>query len=150
MTGIGAMTIAERKYAQRDAPAYMCIFKHANESAIPGTQFKMGSPHAMEVTYKFYNVQQGGARQGGAAGQPAASPGGGLMALSNPSSVKAAHNMAEMWSTFARTGSPRAVGQPEWPAYSTEKRAKMEIDAECKVENDPYGLERQLGERLDP
>jgi para-nitrobenzyl esterase len=150
MIGIGAMTIAERKYAQHGASAYMYIFKHANESVIPGTQFKMGSPHAMEITYKFYNVQQGGGRQGAGAGQSPATAGGGLMAISNPASVKAAHNMAEMWSTFARTGKPGAAGQPEWPAYTTETRATMEIDAECKVEKDPYNLERKLWERLDP
>jgi para-nitrobenzyl esterase len=150
MIGVGAMTIAERKYAQHGAAAYMYIFKHANESVIPGTQFKMGSPHAMEITYKFYNVQQGGGRQGGGGGQPPANAGSGLMAISNPSSVKAAHNMAEMWSTFARTGKPGAGGQPEWPPYTTERRATMEIDAECKVENDPYSLERKLWERLEP
>ena len=72
------------------------------------------------------------------------------MSISRPESVKAAHNMAEMWSTFARTGQPAAKGQPEWPAYTPEKRATMEIDADCKVVNDPYPLERKLWERLDP
>ena len=130
MIGIGAMTIAERKYAQHGAAAYMYIFKHENPALIPGTQHKFGTPHAMEISYKFNNVQPGGA--------------GG------PESVKAAHNMSEMWSTFARTGHPAAKGQPEWPAYTTEKRATMEIDADCKVVDDPYSLERKLWERLDP
>jgi len=142
MIGIGAMTIAERKYAQRGAPAYMYIFKHANESLIPGTQFKMGTPHAMEITYKFYNVRPPG--QGGG------NAGGGLMAISDQSSVKAAHNMAEMWSTFARTGRPAAKGEPAWPAYTAANRATMEIDAQCRVVGDPYGLERSMWERLEP
>jgi len=154
MIGIGAMTIAERKYAQHGAPVYMYIFKHANESLIPGTQFKMGSPHAMEITYKFYNVQPAGqpgaALQSGNAGQPPANAGRGLMSISDPASVTAAHNMAEMWSTFGRTGKPGAAGQPEWPPYTTEMRATMEIDAGCTVEKDPYSLERKLWERLDP
>jgi para-nitrobenzyl esterase len=119
MIGIGSMTIAERKYAQHGAPAYMYIFKHANESLIPGTQFKMGSPHAMEITYKFYNVRPP-AQQGGQGVQPPANAGADLMGISGPSSVKAAHNMAEMWSTFARTGKPGATGQPQWPAYNAE------------------------------
>ena len=150
MIGIGAMTIAERKYAQRGAPAYMYIFKHANESLIPGTQFKMGSPHAMEITYKFYNVRP--PAQAGAV-QPvgnARNGGRGLMSISDPASIQAAHNMAEMWSTFARTGHPGAKGQPEWPAYTTETRATIEIDAECKLVNDPWPLERKLWEHLDP
>src|SRR5437870_12204042 len=81
MIGIGAMTIAERKYAQRGAPAYMCIFKHENQALIPGTQHKMGTPHAMEISYKFYNIK------------PNAAGGTGLMSVSGAERVKAAHNM---------------------------------------------------------
>jgi len=129
MIGIGAMTIAGRKYAQHGAPAYMYIFKHENPALIPGTQRKMGAPHAMEIAYKFNNVSASTGR---------------------PESVKAAHNMSEMWSTFARTGRPAARGQPGWPSYTAEKRSTMEIDAECTVVDDPYPLERNLWERLDP
>jgi para-nitrobenzyl esterase len=128
MIAIGASTIAERKAAQRAAPAYMYVFKHENPALIPGTQHKMGTPHAMEIAYKFYNVAQS-ARQ---------------------ESLKAAHNMAELWSAFARTGKPAAKGQPEWPAYTAQSRATMEIDADCSVVNDPHPLERKLWERLDP
>jgi para-nitrobenzyl esterase len=52
--------------------------------------------------------------------------------------------MSEMWSTFARSGHPGAKGQPAWPAYTLEKRATMMIDAECKVEDDPFGQERAM------
>ena len=149
MIAIGAMTIAERKSAQRGAPAYMYVFKHENPALIPGTQHKMGTPHAMEITYKFYNVPQSD-QQSANAGQQGANAGGGLMSISRPESVKAAHSMAELWSTFARTGKPAAKGQPEWPAYTAQTRATMEIDADCKVVNDPYPLERKLWERLDP
>jgi para-nitrobenzyl esterase len=45
---------------------------------------------------------------------------------------------------------PRQKGQPQWPAYTTEKRATMEINAECKVVDDPYTLERKLWDKLDP
>lgn len=138
MIGIGTMTIAERKYAQHGAPAYVYVFKHESDALIPGTQRKMGAPHAMEIPYKFYNVQ------------PPGQAAGGMMSVSGPQSEKASHNMAEMWSTFARTGRPAAKGQPDWPAYTTEKRATMEIDAECQVVNDPNSLERRLWERLDP
>ena len=141
MIGIGAGTIAERKSAQRGAPAYMYVFKHENESLIPGTQHKMGTPHAMEITYKFYNVAPAG-QQGGNTGE--------LMSISRPESVKAAHNMAEMWSTFARTGRPAAKGQPDWPVYNAQSRATMEIDSDCRIVNDPYPVERKLWERLDP
>jgi carboxylesterase type B len=65
-----------------------------------------------------------------------------MMSVSDPDSVKAAHNMSEMWSTFAGTGRPAAEGQPPWPAYTTEKRSTMEINTQCRVVDDPYGLER--------
>jgi len=39
-----------------------------------------------------------------------------MMAVTGPESEKVAHNMSELWSTFARTGHPAAKGQPEWPA----------------------------------
>ena len=121
------MSIAERKSAQRGAPAYLYVFKHENPALIPGTQHKMGTPHAMEITYKFYNVPQPD-QQSANAGQQGANAGGGLMSISRPESVKAAHNMAELWSTFARTGKPAAKGQPEWPAYTPQTRATVEID----------------------
>jgi carboxylesterase type B len=62
---------------------------------------------------------------------------------------KVAHHMSEMWSTFARNGRPAATGQPAWPAYDTKSRATMEIKAECRVVNDPYGAERAMWEKLD-
>ena len=71
------------------------------------------------------------------------------MAISGPDTVKAAHNMSEMWSSFARTSHPAAKGQPHWPAYDTEKRATMEINAQCKVVDDPYTLERKMWESLE-
>jgi para-nitrobenzyl esterase len=139
MIGIGAVTIAERKYAQHGAPVFMYIFAHEAEGLIPGTNMKRGSPHAMEIPYKFNIVQPAGAQSGR----------GGGMSVSGPEAEKAAHNMSEMWSTFARTGRPAATGQPEWPAYDTRTRATMEIKAECKVLNDPFGAERAMWERLD-
>jgi para-nitrobenzyl esterase len=71
------------------------------------------------------------------------------MAISGPDSVKAAHDMSEMWSSFVRTGHPAAKGQPHWAAYDTKKRATMEINAQCKVIDDPYALERKMWESLE-
>jgi para-nitrobenzyl esterase len=56
--------------------------------------------------------------------------------------------MSEMWATFARTGHPVAKGQPSWPAYTLQERATMMIDAQCKVEEDPFGQERALWDSL--
>jgi para-nitrobenzyl esterase len=139
---IGSTTIAERKYAQHAAPVFMYCFTHESERMIPGTQHIYGAAHAVEIVYKFNNVPS-------ALGQLQTTGGGGF-ADARPSSVQAAHNMSELWSTFARTGHPAAKGQPAWPAYDTTKRATMFIDAECKVINDPFSPERQVWDQVDP
>jgi para-nitrobenzyl esterase len=138
MIGIGSVTIAERKYAQRGAPVFAYIFTHESDRIVPGTTHKMGAAHALEIRYKFDLVE------------PEVSAGGqDLLAVSGPDSVKTAHTMSEMWSTFARTGRPAAHGQPAWPAYTTERRATMEIDAQCRVVDDPYAAERRMWEGLE-
>jgi para-nitrobenzyl esterase len=137
MIGIGAVTIAERKYAQGGAPVYMYIFTHESDAIVPGTNHKVGAAHALEIPYKFYNIQRSGQQ------------GTGMMAITRPESKQAAHNMSEMWSTFAKTGRPAAKGQPAWPAYNTEKRSTMEINAGCRVVDDPYAAERRMWERLE-
>ncbi len=143
---IGSTTIAERKYAQHGAPVYMYSFNHESDRLIPGTQHKFGAAHAMEIVYKFNNVAPATpAPTGGQSAQL-----GAMFGDSQPSSVKAAHNMSEFWSTFARTGHPAAKGQPAWPAYDTTKRATMLIDAECKVVNDLFSPERQVWDQVDP
>ncbi len=73
-----------------------------------------------------------------------------MMSIEGPESEMAAHNMSEMWSTFARSSHLAAQGQPTWPAYTMEKRSTMEIDAQCRVVDDPYSLERNMWERLEP
>jgi len=146
MIGLGAITIAERKYAQHGAPVYMYIFTHESDTLIPGTQHKMGAAHALEIPYKFNLIQPPAANVPASAKPPA----GGMMSASDPESVKAAHNMSGMWATFARTGHPGVEGQPTWPPYDLKNRATMEIDAQCKVVDDPYNLERMVWEKLEP
>ncbi len=136
MIAVGASTIAERKYRQHGAPVYSYIFTRESDAIVPGTQHKVGAAHALEIPYKFNITQNLNI--------------GPMTSTTSPEAVKTAHNMSEMWSTFARTGRPAAAGQPAWPAFTTEKRATMEINAECRVVEDPYPLERRLWERLDP
>jgi para-nitrobenzyl esterase len=140
MIGIGAVTIAERKVAQRGAPVYMYIFTHESENIVPGTQHKVGAAHALEIPYKFNLVQPAGGQETAASG---------MMTISRPESIKTAHNMSEMWSTFARTGRPAAKDQPAWPTYAFERRATMEINAQCRVVEDPYALERRMWEQME-
>ena len=56
--------------------------------------------------------------------------------------------MSATWVAFARTGSPENPALPNWPAYSTEERATMAFDRECRVVNDPDGPARALWQRV--
>ena len=146
MIGLGAITIAERKYAQHGAPVYMYIFTHESHMIVPGTQHQLGAAHALEIPYKFNNMRPPAQNAAGAVQPPAPD----MMSAAEPDSAAAAHTMSEMWSTFARTGRPGAKSQPNWPAYDLGKRATMEIDAQCRVVDDPFRLERIIWEKLEP
>ena len=142
---IGSILIAERKYEQHGAPVYMYCFTHKSQRLIPGTHHVFGAAHASEIPYKFDNVPEP------RTGDPATTqPRFAIMADSRPSSLQTAHNMSQMWSSFARTGHPAASGQPEWPAYTVPRRATMFIDSECKVADDPGPLERELWQQIIP
>lgn len=146
MIGLGSITIAERKFAEHGAPVYAYIFTYESQRIVPGTQHKVGAAHALEIAYKFDLIEPNSESSDGNPQQTATR----TVMDTGPDSVKTARNMSEMWSTFARTGHPGAKGQPTWPAYNTETRATMEINAQCKVVDDPYALERNLWERLEP
>lgn len=138
MFWIGSLTLAERKATQHGAPVYSYLFVHESDYIIPGTSHKFGAGHATEIPYKFNNIDVVKAL------------GGGGFIGANATSSAAAHNMSELWATFARTGHPGAHGQQNWPAYDLTNRATMEIDAKCRVVNNPFGKERELWEKLKP
>ncbi|HEY0777171.1 MAG TPA: carboxylesterase family protein [Gemmatirosa sp.] len=127
LMGLGSIEIAERKAAQRAAPAYLYNFGYKSEVKVPGTDYPMGSPHAADIAFKFNNV---------------ASP--SPFSGARPERFVASHHMAELWTTFARTGRPSAEGQPAWPAYDLARRATMRIDTVCTVIDDRYRPEREL------
>ncbi len=69
---------------------------------------RYGAFHAAEIGYVFGNLDLFGAVP-----------------------VEADHafadQMATIWTQFARTGNPNGEGLPEWPAYSREREAYMEL-----------------------
>ena len=81
----------------------------------------------MDITFKFNNETP---HQ-----KPRLSPG------NNPDRLVASHTMAELWTSFARTGTHAAVGVPEWPAYTLEDRSSMRINARCEVTLNRYSEE---------
>jgi para-nitrobenzyl esterase len=148
-TALGEITIAERKWAQHGAPAYMYVFVHQSNFIVPGTNYPIGAGHSLEIPYKFDNVHAKVAPNSKAPGLYEHLLGMETVYGTDPNRDKTAHNMSEMWATFARTGHPGAKGQPTWPAYTPEARATMMIDAECRVVDDPWGEERRLWRSLN-
>lgn len=136
---LGSIEIAEKKCAQQAAPVYMYMFVHESNLIVPGTNHRLGAAHATEIWYKFGNVDLQ---------PPKDSPGPPLIG-DDPNRKQAAVNMSGMWTTFARTGHPGTKGQPTWPAYDLQHRVTMMIDAECKVQVDPFGQERAMWDSLN-
>ena len=127
MMGLGSVEIAEKKAAQHAAPVYLYQFGYKSEVTLPGTDYALGTPHAMDITFKFNNET------------PENGP--SVLAGNRPDRFVAARKMAELWTTFARTGKPAAADVPDWPAYTHEDRASLRIDTECTVMHDRYSQE---------
>ena len=127
MMGLGSVEIAEKKAVQGGAPVYLYNFGYKSEMKIPGTDYAIGTPHAMDITFKFNNE----------------TPASNFEFLSgtNPARFIASHKMAELWTTFARTGKPAAADVPEWPAYTLDDRATLRIDTECTVMHNRFSEE---------
>jgi para-nitrobenzyl esterase len=119
MFGLGTVKLAERKVQQNGAPVYLYNFGYKSEAKIPGTDYQLGTPHAMDISFKFNNEVPG--KQAG------------FLGGNKPERFIASHNMAELWTTFARTGKPAAKNIPVWPAYNLNDRPTMRINAKCEV-----------------
>ena len=127
MMGLGSIKIAELKVQQQGAPVYLYNFGYKSEAKVPGTDYPFGTPHAMDITFKFNNEMPGGAAS--------------FLAGNKPERFTASHHMAELWTTFAKTGKPAAKDVPEWPAYNLSNRPAMRIDTKCEVINNRFNEE---------
>jgi para-nitrobenzyl esterase len=91
---------------------------------------KLRSPHAIDVPFAFDTID----------------------AVNSTDKSPAVHALADAesatWAAFARAGVPDNAAIPQWPAYNTDSRATMMIDAEWKVENDPAHEARLMWEKI--
>ena len=55
MMGLGSVDIAEKKVKQGGAPVYLYNFGYKSEKKIPDTDYALGTPHAMDISFKFNN-----------------------------------------------------------------------------------------------
>ncbi len=130
LMGLGSVEIAERKAAQQGAPVYLYHFGYKSELKVPGTDYPMGTPHAMDITFKFNNET------------PENEP--GFLSGNRPERFVASRQMAELWTNFARTGCPSATGVPAWPAFNLETRASMRIDVQCELMHNRFAGELEM------
>lgn len=140
MMGLGSIDIAEKKVKQNGAPVYLYNFGYKSEKKIPGTDYAMGTPHAMDISFKFNNELP--PRNGSA---PKESFFGG----NRPERFVASHHFAELWTTFARTGKPAAKDVPEWPAYNLKDKPTMRITDKCELINDRFSTELAMWRSID-
>jgi para-nitrobenzyl esterase len=119
----GSVTLAERKAAQKAAPVYMYYLVW--DTPVANGLFK--SPHTLDIPFMFDNVDKARVLVG---------PG--------PQPEALARQMTDAWLAFARSGSPNTKSLPDWPAYTSEKRATMLFDVTSRVVEDPNAEVRKI------
>lgn len=139
MMGLGSVDIAEKKAKQKGAPVYLYNFGYKSEKKIPGTDYPMGTPHAMDISFKFNNElpPKNGEKDPGS-----------FFGGNRPERFKASHNFAALWTNFAKTGKPKAEGVPSWPAYNLKNKPTMKIDTKCEVIENRFEEEINLWKSL--
>jgi para-nitrobenzyl esterase len=119
----GSVTLAERKAAQKTAPVYMYYLVW--DTPVANGLFK--APHTLDIPFMFDNVDKSRVLVG---------PG--------PQPEALARQMSDAWLAFARNGSPNTKSLPDWPAYTSEKRATMLFDVASRVVEDPNAEVRKI------
>jgi len=138
MMGLGSVDIAEKKAKQKGAPAYLYNFGYKSENLVPGTDYPMGTPHAMDISFKFNNEVP--PKDG--------TDGWSYFGGKRPERFVASRNMAALWTAFARTGKPAVRDLPDWPVYNLEDRPTMRIAEKCEVINNRYAEELEMWRRI--
>jgi para-nitrobenzyl esterase len=126
---IPAIRLAERQSARDNA-----VFAYLFTWPSPAFGGALGSCHALEIPFAWNTLDHGMSHL--FCGPP------------DDVSRRLASTMHEAWAAFARTGTPRAAGLPEWPTYDRDRRATMILDAACRVENDPGRADREAWEGI--
>jgi para-nitrobenzyl esterase len=110
-----ALAQIETKAADKAGKVWNYLFAYQS-TAIDGA---LTATHCAEIPYVFHNV----ARAASATGM-------------TPEAVKLGEILSSAWINFARTGNPNGAGVPEWPDYTTAKKATMIFDTNCEVKYD--------------
>ena len=118
LVNLHAVIQAERKWAQRGAPAYVYLL--AWESPAGNGEWKCG--HGLDLPLMFDNV--------------AMAP--HMVAEKAEDAQYVADAMSAAWIAFARSG------HPGWDRYDGKRRPTMVFDVESRPMDDPLSLERGI------
>ncbi len=124
-SAMSSIRLAERRAALGKAATYLYVW--AWETPVMGLR----APHCMEIPFVFNHIDQCESMVGPV----------------NARMKKLEAASAGAWAALARAGSPNHKGLPNWPAYTTDRRAVMIFDAPCRIEHDPTGEVRQIMEK---
>ncbi|WP_239987433.1 carboxylesterase/lipase family protein [Sphingosinithalassobacter portus] len=120
-----AFTQAELKARQGGAPVWKYLWTWPS----PAWGGRYGAVHGIDVAPSLHNIRS---------------------ALNGPNagSLAMADRIASAWDSFAEKGDPNNPRLPDWPAYTSDRRATLILDTDTRVEDDPRAEFRTLWEEV--
>ena len=120
---IPAIRLAEKQSALGND-----VFMYRFDYATPVFGGVLGACHALEIPFVFESLDAGGEM---------------FVGPLNDDIRTLATRIHRAWVSFASTGRPAADGLPEWPRYTSDRRATMLFDFNPTVVDDPDGADRE-------
>ena len=121
---IPAIRLAETR-EDHDGNTWMYLFSW-DSRAFEG---RFGSAHSLELPFTFNTLDRAGVN---------------IFIGEGELPTHVAEAMHDAWISFIRDGNPSTAVLGEWPTYTTENRAVMEINDDCDLLIDPQSEERSL------
>ncbi len=117
----GQVIEAEER-AKAGAPGYVYQV-NLNSTLEPNLR----APHTIDIGLSFGNLDAQGSLTG-----------------TGPGAEAASRALQDAFIAFAKTGDPNCPSIPRWTPYTLPTRETMIIDAQCRMENNPRGWEREF------
>ncbi|MHA1987474.1 MAG: carboxylesterase/lipase family protein [Promethearchaeota archaeon] len=124
-----SIRVAEAK-SRHQKNTYMYLFSWPS----PWMNGKLGACHALDIPFVFGNLDK---------------PGMDIFCGKGKDTETLSERMMDTWIAFAHSGDPNNKNIPEWPSYDSVNRSTMILDKELKIENDPFGKEREAWEQFN-
>ncbi|MBO9710815.1 MAG: carboxylesterase/lipase family protein [Caulobacter sp.] len=118
-----AAIIQDEERARAGAPAWA----YQLDWRAPKDGGAWGAPHTLDMQLLFGNFDAPGVITG-----------------SEPDAVAMHERLADVFTTFARTGDPNCPAIPKWEPYTLPRRQTLVLDNTTRLADDPRGAEREL------